>query len=109
MGPLRFAAPLPFNESVGIFDSSAHGPNCPQMLNLADGAFNLPTAVGTALDAALTFIRGIPAFQAIGADKTSERCLNLMVQRPAGTLADAKLPVMIWVRAVLPGSHLEPS
>jgi carboxylesterase type B len=49
---------------------------------------NIPTNVlGTLLNT--------PLFQAVG--NTGEDCLTINVQRPAGTKAGAKLPVLFWI------------
>jgi carboxylesterase type B len=89
-GNLGFAPLVPFSPPPGTeIDASAPGSACPQMR------------------AALP-----PFFDET--KNTSEDCLNLRVARPAGTISESKLPVVVWLHrgGVVKGSaydfHSEP-
>ncbi|KAI1823228.1 alpha/beta-hydrolase [Xylaria intraflava] len=89
-GARRFAAPEPYTPPEGShIPATEPGPACPQ------SKAALPP-----------FFDETPV--------TSEDCLNLRVARPAGTAANDKLPVVVWVHGggVIKGSaydsHLDP-
>ena len=67
VGPLRWNAPRPHAGWSGTRDATAFGPHCPQ----PPGPF--------------------------GVASTTEDCLYLNVFAPAGTRANAHLPVMVWI------------
>lgn len=71
VGDLRWRAPQPVNSWTGVRQATAYSADCMQVPFPSDAA-----PLGTA-----------PA----------EDCLYLNVWRPAGTRADAKLPVMFWI------------
>ena len=74
-GENRFARPRAYTyERHSIIDVSAPGPACPQQ--------KVP-------------IPGLKLFSNV--TELSEDCLNLRVDRPAGTKSDAGLPVMLWI------------
>lgn len=87
VGQLRLRPPKRLESSVGdAFDASGLAPACPQMFisNEAEGV--LADALKTLLD--LPFLAVLEG---------QEDCLTVNVQRPAGTAADAKLPVLFWI------------
>lgn len=74
-GANRFTPPKPFNYPPGtLVNATAPGAACPQPKQ----------AVST-----------MPLFDNV--THMSEDCLTLRVDRPAGTPASAKLPVMVWI------------
>lgn len=82
----RFSPPTPFLPSSGsTIDATSPGPACPQLLP------------------------AIPPFFSM-TDEISEDCLNLRISRPAGTKADAKLPVVVHLHGggVVKGSAYDP-
>lgn len=77
-GKNRFAPPVPTKHSRGtVVDATQPGAWCPQakgdVLPFASQVTNI-----------------------------SENCLSLRVARPAGTKADTKLPVMVWLHGGIP-------
>jgi carboxylesterase type B len=87
VGQLRLKPPQPLTSAVGKVDGTASPKGCPQMF-FSTGDLNFPTNVlGTLLNT--------PLFQAV--QNSGEDCLTINVQRPAGTKADAKLPVLYWI------------
>ncbi|KAL9086340.1 MAG: hypothetical protein Q9159_004240 [Coniocarpon cinnabarinum] len=86
-GNNRLRAPQPLATKFGTFQATGIPMGCPQFYAQVNTT-NLPSdAIGDVLDS--------PLGQAI--QMTSEDCLNLNVQRPAGTTASSKLPVVVWV------------
>ncbi|CAJ2511210.1 Uu.00g068350.m01.CDS01 [Anthostomella pinea] len=85
-GNLRLRPPQRLNTSLGTFDATGDGPSCPQMYFSTDGEL-LTSVLGTLIDT--------PLFQTV--TDTTEDCLTMRVQRPVGTAADAKLPVLFWI------------
>ncbi|ORY56156.1 putative extracellular lipase [Pseudomassariella vexata] len=86
-GPLRLKPPVRLNSSFGTVDARGFGPACPQMFFSTDESSLLTSVLGNLLNTGL--------FQTV-TDQT-EDCLTMRVQRPAGTAADAKLPVLFWI------------
>lgn len=86
VGSLRLKPPRRLNSSLGEFDATGLGPSCPQMFFSTEGDL-LSSVLGDLLNT--------PLFQTV-TDQT-EDCLTMRVQRPAGTKADAKLPVLFWI------------
>ncbi|KAH7068218.1 Alpha/Beta hydrolase protein [Paraphoma chrysanthemicola] len=87
VGQLRLKPPQPITSAVGKVDGAASPRGCPQFFFSTDFN-NVPTAVlGTLLNT--------PLFQTVL--NSGEDCLTINVQRPAGTKADAKLPVLFWI------------
>ncbi|KAI0484514.1 Alpha/Beta hydrolase protein [Xylariaceae sp. FL0804] len=85
-GSLRLKPPVRLNSSLGTFDASGMGPACPQMYFSTTGEL-LTSVLGDLVDT--------PLFQTVS-DET-EDCLTMLVQRPAGTGANASLPVLFWI------------
>ncbi|OTB04247.1 hypothetical protein M426DRAFT_23113 [Hypoxylon sp. CI-4A] len=85
-GSLRLKPPQKLNTSLGTFDASGSGPACPQMFFSTDG--DLLTSV-------LGYLLDVPLLQTVTGQ--TEDCLTMRVQRPEGTAADAKLPVLFWI------------
>lgn len=87
VGQLRLKPPQPLTSSLGTIDGTGSARACPQFFFSVDAA-NFPTnVIGTLLNT--------PIFQAV--TNAGEDCLTINVQRPAGTKADAKLPVLFWI------------
>ncbi|GAP85581.1 putative lipase 3 precursor [Rosellinia necatrix] len=86
VGDLRLRPPQRRTKSLGTFDASGVGPSCPQMFFSTQGS--LITSV-------LGNLTNNPFFQVVTGQ--TEDCLTMRVQRPAGTKADAKLPVLFWI------------
>jgi carboxylesterase type B len=93
VGALRLKPPVPITTAMGQVDATTSSPaSCPQFLlgnNIEIG--NVPSAV-TGL---LTDIANSPLFMQLAGGQ--EDCLTLNVQRPAGTKAGDKLPVLVWI------------
>ena len=87
VGQLRLKPPQPLASGLGRVDATGIPRSCPQFYFSVDKAtfpFNL---LGEFLNT--------PLFQTVSF--AGEDCLNLNVQRPAGTKPDAKLPVLFWI------------
>ncbi|OAL44595.1 lipase 3 precursor [Pyrenochaeta sp. DS3sAY3a] len=87
VGQLRLKPPQPLTAPLGTVDATGNAKACPQFFFSVDGS-NFPTNV-------LGSLLNTPIFQA--ATNAGEDCLTINVQRPAGTKADAKLPVLFWI------------
>ncbi|KAH8724051.1 Alpha/Beta hydrolase protein [Phaeosphaeriaceae sp. PMI808] len=87
VGQLRLKPPQPITSALGRVDGTAAARGCPQFFFSVDDQ-NIPSAV-------LGTILNTPLFQTI--TNAGEDCLTVNVQRPAGTKADAKLPVLFWI------------
>ncbi|KAL5115632.1 hypothetical protein ACEQ8H_006431 [Pleosporales sp. CAS-2024a] len=87
IGQLRLKPPQPITSAVGNVDGTTSPRACPQFF-FSVNQQDFPTNVlGTLLNT--------PLFQTIS--NAGEDCLTLNVQRPAGTTADSKLPVLLWI------------
>ncbi len=89
VGPLRLKPPRKLGAGGlnGTFNAQGIAPSCPQMF-FSDGTGGFLTEVlGDVLDT--------PLFQTVSG--AQEDCLTVSVQRPSGTAADAKLPVLFWI------------
>lgn len=88
-GSLRLKPPQSYNQKYpgGIFTSVAIPTACPQFQLQADTS-NVP-------ESALALLADSPLAQAITV--SGEDCLTLNVQRPTGTTASSKLPVIFWI------------
>ncbi|EMR72803.1 putative sterol esterase precursor protein [Eutypa lata UCREL1] len=86
VGSLRLKPPQRLNSSLGDFDATGLGPSCPQMFFSTEGDL-LSSVLGNLINT--------PLFQTVTGQ--TEDCLTMRVQRPAGTKADAKLPVLFWI------------
>ncbi|KNG45443.1 lipase 3 precursor [Stemphylium lycopersici] len=84
---LRLKPPQPLTSALGKVDGTGTPKACPQFFFSIDEQ-NIPTNV-------LGTILNLPLFQAV--TNAGEDCLTVNVQRPAGTTADAKLPVLFWI------------
>ncbi len=87
VGQLRLKPPQPLTSSLGTIDGTGSARACPQFFFSVDAAAFPTNVIGTILNT--------PLFQAIS--NAGEDCLTINVQRPAGTKADAKLPVLFWI------------
>jgi carboxylesterase type B len=84
---LRLKPPQPLTSALGKVDGTGIPKACPQFFFSIDKS-NIPTNIlGTVLN--------LPLLQV--ATNAGEDCLTINVQRPAGTKADAKLPVLFWI------------
>lgn len=88
VGPLRLKPPQPLDPNTDLGTLRSTTPRaCPQFFFSVDEG-NFPAGV-------LGTILNTPLFQA--ATNAGEDCLNINVQRPAGTTKDSKLPVLFWI------------
>jgi carboxylesterase type B len=87
VGDLRLKAPQALTSILGKVDGTGIPSACPQLFFSVDGS-SLPTNV-------LGKILNTPLLQV--ATNAGEDCLTINVQRPAGTSANAKLPVLFWI------------
>lgn len=88
VGPLRLKPPQPLTEPLGTYHATSNGKACPQFIFSDTVNDAIPTS-------ALGLLLNTPLFQTI--TNAGEDCLNINVQRPVGTTADAKLPVLFWI------------
>ncbi|XDG09198.1 hypothetical protein ABKA04_008813 [Annulohypoxylon sp. FPYF3050] len=85
-GEKRFASPEPYTPPAGSeIDATVPGPACPQSKS------------------------GLPPFFSETPD-ISEDCLHLRIVRPTGTIAEDRLPVVVWLHGggVVMGSAYDP-
>lgn len=87
VGGLRLKPPQPFKGSLNGFDTSGIPASCPQMFFSSESGGFLPDVLGNLINH--------PLIQK--AVNIKEDCLTVNVQRPAGTRADDKLPVLFWI------------
>ncbi|KAI0163826.1 hypothetical protein BJ166DRAFT_524000 [Pestalotiopsis sp. NC0098] len=87
VGTNRLKPPVRLNESFGTVDATGKGPSCPNMF--------FSTADNDLLTSVLGYLLDTPLFQTV-TDQT-EDCLTVNVQRPLGTQANAKLPVLLYI------------
>jgi triacylglycerol lipase len=88
VGPLRLKPPQPLTAPLGTINATANGKACPQFVFSDTINDAIPTAeIGLLLNT--------PLFQTVL--NAGEDCLVINVQRPAGTTADSKLPVLFWI------------
>lgn len=87
VGPLRLKPPQPITQSFGTLQAVGIPDSCPQ--------FFLQIDTSTLAGDVISDLISNPAVQA--ATQSSEDCLTLNVQRPAGTTSDSKLPVLFWM------------
>ena len=86
-GNLRLRPPQSITKSFGTLTATGTPTACPQFYSQVNTT-NLPSEV-------VGLITDLPFFQEI--TNTGEDCLTLNVQRPAGTTASSKLPVLFWI------------
>lgn len=87
VGDLRLKPPQPITSSFGTFSATGTPKACPQFFAQVNTTDIPSDVVGTLLNT--------PFVQAV--TDTSEDCLTLNVQRPAGTTSSSKLPVVFWI------------
>ncbi|PQE07089.1 extracellular lipase protein [Rutstroemia sp. NJR-2017a BVV2] len=88
VGALRLKPPQPITKSLGKIQATANGAACPQ--------FFFSTVLNDAIPtSALGLLLNTPLFQTI--TNAGEDCLYINIQRPAGTTASSKLPVLFWI------------
>ncbi|KAI2622819.1 sterol esterase [Xylaria nigripes] len=85
-GNLRLRPPRRRTKPFETLNANGLGPTCPQMF--------LSTR-GDLLSQVLGELADTPLFQPLTGQ--TEDCLTINVQRPAGTRADTKLPVLFWI------------
>jgi carboxylesterase type B len=86
-GPLRLRPPKRLETPLGTFDGTGPAGACPQMISSTENVDFLFEVLGS--------VANLPFIQ--NATGQSEDCLSITVARPAGTVADAKLPVLFWI------------
>ena len=87
VGDLRLRPPQPLKTGFGTLKSQLIPAACPQFISRLNGQGLPADIVGLVTNSAI--------FEA--ATGQSEDCLTLNVQRPVGTSATAKLPVVVWI------------
>ena len=88
LGKLRLKPPQPLASPLGVVDADDLLPTaCPQFFFSVDEGSWPTDILGTILNT--------PLFQKVS--QAGEDCLTINVQRPAGTKANAKLPVLFWI------------
>ena len=85
-GQLRLRPPKRLEEELEEFDGTGIAPACPQMYVSSEATDLLGTVLGSLLD--------LPILEKLNGQ---EDCLSISVQRPVGTRAGDKLPVMFWI------------
>ncbi|KAF9874391.1 carboxylesterase [Colletotrichum karsti] len=86
VGALRLRPPTRFNTSLVDFDATGSAPACPQFVLSSDSRNIILDALGSLLT--------LPIFQPVTGQ---EDCLTVTIQRPAGTSAGSRLPVLFWI------------
>ncbi|ESZ89724.1 putative extracellular lipase [Sclerotinia borealis F-4128] len=88
VGALRLKPPQPITSALGIVKATTQAASCPQF-------FFSDTINGAIPTSALGLLLNTPIFQQVL--NAGEDCLYLNIQRPAGTTASSKLPVLFWI------------
>lgn len=86
-GSLRLKPPKPIESSLGTVKATGIAKSCPQFFFSTDNPEFPGSVVG--------MLANIPMFQKV--TNAGEDCLSLNIRRPAGTTADSKLPVLVWI------------
>ncbi|CEL11052.1 Putative Acetylcholinesterase/Butyrylcholinesterase [Aspergillus calidoustus] len=86
-GSLRLKPPQPLTDPLGTVDATAFPKACPQFF-FSTNDEDWPISI-------LGDLTNHPLFQTI--TNAGEDCLTLDIRRPAGTTADDKLPVLVWI------------
>ncbi|KAA8644904.1 hypothetical protein EYZ11_010996 [Aspergillus tanneri] len=86
-GPLRLKPPQRLNSSLGTVEATGAAKACPQFFFSTDNSEFPGSIVG--------LLANVPLFQKV--TNAGEDCLSVSIRRPAGTKADAKLPVLAWI------------
>ncbi|PYI27810.1 acetylcholinesterase/Butyrylcholinesterase [Aspergillus indologenus CBS 114.80] len=84
-GSLRLKPPQPIQTSLGTVQATGSSKSCPQFYFSTS---EFPASV-------LGILADNPLVQV--ATNAGEDCLNIDIRRPAGTTADSKLPVLVWI------------
>jgi carboxylesterase type B len=87
VGQLRLRAPQTITKTFGTITATNTPTSCPQFLTQIDKS-NLP-------ESTLLLLANTPLAQNVSDD--GEDCLTMNVQRPSGTTASSKLPVVFWI------------
>ncbi|KAF2163889.1 hypothetical protein M409DRAFT_25667 [Zasmidium cellare ATCC 36951] len=87
VGNLRLRPPQPLTQGFGTIQATAQPKACPQQSNQVDTS-DLPSDV-------IGELMNSPLYQAV--TNAGEDCLTVNVQRPSGTNATSKLPVLFWI------------
>ncbi|KAH7025071.1 carboxylesterase [Microdochium trichocladiopsis] len=87
VGPLRLRPPQRITGNLGTRDVTGPAAACPQFVVSNDSKNVLFDLLGD--------IAGLPFVQDVTGQ--TEDCLTVTIARPAGTKADAKLPVLFWI------------
>lgn len=88
IGPLRLKPPQPLTSPMGTMASVLLPKACPQMFFSTSNESGVPSEV-------LGLLLDTPLFQTV--TNSGENCLTVNVQRPIGTTAADKLPVLFWI------------
>ncbi|TVY19922.1 putative secreted lipase [Lachnellula arida] len=88
VGSLRLKPPQALTAPLGTVDATSNGQACPQFFFSTYVNDAIPTSV-------LGLLLDTPLFQTIL--DAGEDCLMLNIHRPAGTTANASLPVLFWI------------
>ncbi|KAF7715238.1 Carboxylic ester hydrolase [Penicillium ucsense] len=86
-GQLRLKPPQPIQTPLGIVQATSPAKACPQFFFSTDNSGFPLSVIGE--------LANIPLFQTIS--NAGEDCLTVSIQRPAGTEASTKLPVLVWI------------
>ncbi|KAH8432498.1 putative extracellular lipase [Aspergillus melleus] len=86
-GSLRLKPPKPIESSLGTVEATGIAMSCPQFFFSTDNTEFPGSVVG--------MLANIPIFQKV--TNAGEDCLSVNIRRPAGTTADSKLPVLVWI------------
>jgi len=87
IGDLRLKPPQPLTSSFGTLTATGTPKSCPQLFFQVETSDIPSDVIGTLLN---------DPFVQVATD-TSEDCLTINIQRPAGTTATSKLPVVFWI------------
>lgn len=86
-GSLRLKPPQPIQTSLGTVHATGSAKSCPQFFFTTDSS-DFPISV-------IGELANIPLFQTVS--DAGEDCLTVSINRPSGTAAGAKLPVLVWI------------
>ncbi|KAK3182405.1 hypothetical protein K4F52_006229 [Lecanicillium sp. MT-2017a] len=86
VGDLRLRPPQRYTDQLDNHDGTGIAPACPQMY--------VSTGAKDFISKTLGALLKLPLIEELNGQ---EDCLTLTVQRPEGTKADAKLPVLFWI------------
>jgi triacylglycerol lipase len=86
-GSLRLKPPRAIQTSLGTVQATGPARSCPQFFFTTD-TNDFPVSV-------IGELANIPLFQTVS--NAGEDCLSVSIRRPTGTVAGAKLPVLVWI------------